>query len=87
MPYTPILTATADMMAETWLGAPAWAEGSQMCRGNMPALTPKPRSASQKSGARSGRSRRGPRSQVPTPAARAEKNANRAIVPAWDAAR
>ena len=29
-------------MAETWLGAFAWAPGSQKCRGMSPALPPKP---------------------------------------------
>ena len=38
----PILMITPDMMAETWLGALAWAPGSQTCSGMMPALRPKP---------------------------------------------
>src|ERR1035437_5043035 len=35
-------------MAEAWLGALAWAEGSQKCRGIIPALAPKPKSAREK---------------------------------------
>ena len=38
----PILMTTPDMREETWLGAAAWAGGSQKCRGKMPALKPKP---------------------------------------------
>ena len=79
--------ATPDMIAETWLGALACAEGSQMCSGKKPAFTPKPNSASQNSGASSGWSRIGPRSQLPVWEASRAKNANRPIVPAWEAAR
>ena len=74
-------------MAETWLGALACADGSQMCSGKIPAFTPNPNSASQNNGARSARSRSGPRSQLPVRAASSVKNANRPIVPACDAAR
>src|ERR1039458_2054632 len=48
----PILMVTPERMAETWLGALACAEGSQMCSGKMPALSPNPASASQKRGDR-----------------------------------
>ena len=41
----PILMMTPDMMAETWLGAIAWALGSQMWSGMTPALSPKPAKA------------------------------------------
>ena len=39
---------TPESIAETWLGALAWALGSQTCSGMMPALMPKPRSAVRK---------------------------------------
>ena len=45
-PYTPILITTPDIRAETWLGATGCAMGSHTCSGAMPALVPKPRSAS-----------------------------------------
>ena len=44
----PILITTPDMSAETWLGATGCAIGSQTCSGTMPALEPKPKSASKK---------------------------------------
>ena len=44
----PILMITPDMMADTWLGAIAWALGSQTCSGMMPAFRPNPTSASTK---------------------------------------
>ena len=83
----PILIATPDMMAETWLGAFACADGSQMCNGNMPAFTPNPNKASQNNGANSACSRIGPRSQLPVRAASSEKNANNASVPVCEAAK
>src|ERR1039457_761813 len=65
---------TPDMMAETWLGALACADGSHTCSGNMPAFMPKPNRASQNSGASSAWSRIGPRSQPPVrPASMAKK--------------
>ena len=54
----PILIATPESIAETWLGAFACADGSQMCSGKIPALIPKPKSASQNNGASSARSLR-----------------------------
>ena len=42
MPYSPIFSMTPDITAETWLGALAWAEGSQTWNGMMPAFAPKP---------------------------------------------
>ena len=74
-------------MADTWLGALACADGSQTCSGNMPAFNPKPTSASQNSGASSGRPRIGPRSQPPVRAASSAKNANRQTMLTCDAAR
>ena len=44
----PILIITPDMIAETWLGALAWAPGSQTCKGMMPAFKPKPTRAKTK---------------------------------------
>ena len=41
-PYAPIFSMTPDITAETWLGALAWADGSQMWSGMMPALAPNP---------------------------------------------
>ena len=38
----PVLSRTPDMSAETWLGAAAWAPGSQKWSGTSPALSPKP---------------------------------------------
>ena len=87
MPYTPILMATPDMMADTWLGALACADGSHTCNGNRPAFTPNPASASQNSGCSDAWSRIGPSSQLPVRTANKVKNANSAIVPACDAAR
>ena len=83
----PILMATPDMMAETWLGALACADGSQMCSGKKPAFMPKPNSASQNNGASSACSRIGPSSQLPVRDASVAKKANRHIVPACEAAR
>ena len=71
----PILIVTPDSMAETWLGALACADGSQMCSGNMPAFSPKPNSASQNKGARSARSRIGP--EFPASGARREQREKR----------
>ena len=34
----PILSTTPESIAETWLGAFAWAVGNQKCRGIMPAF-------------------------------------------------
>ena len=42
MPNTPLLVRMPDSRAEAGAGATGWALGSQMCRGNMPALAPKP---------------------------------------------
>src|ERR1019366_3704157 len=39
----PVLTTIPDISAETLLGATGWAAGSQICRGTMPAFTPKPK--------------------------------------------
>ena len=44
----PILMRTPDMIADTWLGAMAWALGSQTCSGMMPAFRPKPTRARMK---------------------------------------
>ena len=63
--------ATPDMMAETWLGALACADGSQMCSGKMPAFTPKPTSASQNNGASSGMIAH--RAEFPTAGARRQQ--------------
>jgi hypothetical protein len=48
IPYTPVLIITPDMSAETFDGAAGCASGSQMCRGMMPALMPKPTVAQRK---------------------------------------
>ena len=42
----PVFSITAERMADTWLGALAWAAGSQKWRGSSPALKAKPRVAS-----------------------------------------
>ena len=44
-PYTAVFSITADISAEIWLGAAGCARGSQMCKGTMPALAPKPTSS------------------------------------------
>ena len=56
-------------MAETWLGALACADGSQMCSGKRPAFNPNPTSANQNNGASPAWSRKGPSSQLPVRAA------------------
>src|SRR5262249_9154360 len=38
----PSLTIAADISAETWLGASAWARGSHGCRGTAPAFDANP---------------------------------------------
>ena len=43
MPQMPDLVSTPDSRAEAGAGATGWALGSQMCRGNIPALAPKPK--------------------------------------------
>ena len=83
----PTLMVTPDMIAETWLGALACAEGSQTCSGNMPAFIPKPHRASQNSGASSVRPRIGPRSQPPVREARRAKKASRKSPATCEAAR
>ncbi len=75
------------MMADTWLGAFAWADGNQMWSGNRPALMPNPRSISQNNGARSARSRIGPSSQLPVRTASMAKNAKSASTATCDTAR
>ena len=50
----PVLSSTPDMSAETWLGAAAWAPGSQKWSGTRPAFRPKPKSASPKTHPASG---------------------------------
>ena len=45
-PYSPSLINTPDMSAEMCDGAAAWASGNQTWSGTIPALTPKPSSAS-----------------------------------------
>ena len=79
----PILMSTPDMTAETWLGALAWAPGSQTCSGMMPALKPKPTSAEEEDGAGDiGRRSAAPaRSKLPLAAYRSAKMANRQSVP------
>ena len=42
MPYIPVLIITPDIRAEMWLGAAGCASGSQICKGTIPALVPKP---------------------------------------------
>ena len=83
----PSLIVTPERMADTWLGALAWADGNQMCRGNSPAFRPKPNSASQNSGASSGRSCHGPRAQLPVCAAQIVKKAKSASMATCDAPR
>ena len=78
---------TPDMIAETWLGAFACAEGNQMCSGNTPLFSPKPINASQNNDPKPTSSRIGPRSQLPVRVASIAKNANKQTVPAWEAAR
>ena len=73
------------MIAETWLGAFACADGNQIWQGKNPAFMPNPKRASQKSGG--GTSRAGPRSQLPVCEASRAKKAKSASVPAWEAAR
>ena len=63
------------MIADTWLGALACAEGSQTWSGKNPALSPKPTSASQNSGARSRALAHRP--EVPAPGARSEQREER----------
>ena len=43
IPQTPDLVSTPESSADAGAGATGWALGSQMCRGNMPALAPKPK--------------------------------------------
>jgi hypothetical protein len=79
---------TPDISAETWLGAAGWARGSHTWSGMIPALEPKPRSASRNTALRVvGESadaavRRSPNAVVGAPAARSRKAASTSASPA-----
>ncbi len=79
------------MRAETWLGAAAWAPGSQKWSGTRPAFRPKPRNASAKAqvarGAAPSRRTIAANSKEPAMRPSTAKRAKRARFPTWAAAR
>ena len=87
----PVLSSTPDITAETWLGAAAWAPGSQKWSGTRPALRPNPTSASSASHEAAAPLERSPlqaeKSKLPRALPTAAKKAKMAKVPAWAAAR
>src|SRR6266496_5348425 len=89
----PILITTPDRIAETWLGATGWAIGSQICRGMIPDLAPKPNSASRKTAFReAGESNAAPALMDANEVVRSARERSRNIAisaanPAWVIAR
>ena len=82
---------TPDIIAETWLGALAWAAGSQKCPGITPALAPKPTRAAMKmaeAAAETGSRECGAGNPKEEVFLRSRANAMKSIiVPAWVAMR
>ena len=75
------------MSAETWLGALAWAAGSQKCRGTMPAFMPNPKTASRNTTDIAGDGATVWISNEPVPAFRSANAAKSPAVPACVATR
>ena len=84
---------TPDMSAETWLGAAAWAGGSQKWNGTSPAFTPNPASARQSTAPTAPAPRAGraapsaAKVQSAPPRPHTANIARSASVPAWVATR
>jgi hypothetical protein len=76
---------TPDRIADTWLGALAWAPGSQKCSGMMPAFRPNPVSVRKKSAFRAGidavPATSGTKSKDPVTRRQSAKRPNRVSVP------
>ncbi len=91
IPYSPVFTTTPDMRADTWLGAAAWAGGSQKWSGMRPAFMPKPRRARRNTRVpavpAAGIAATPARSKEPEAWCSSANTANRARVPTWVAAR